>query len=598
MAQRHPLDEKDVTHKYAARLQTLAQAWTRRWAASLEHSQKLMWLWASGYYDGGYSRWHLVNLMNRGVSAITSYMVEGNPRVLLEPLSPALSTFAYNLRLIVNFAIEQNNFAEEVLIPGATASMFGDAIARTFFEYDRSVSVDGEKIKVGTPRVAIIEPCDYIGDPSAKVRRDFAFDGDIYRLPTDYAKDLFAGKDKYGRQIADFINADCKLAQKYSAEEAAAPDFNYNRLSLDDYSTFIDIYNRREHTIDTIMPMGHTAIVLRSIPWDGPENGPYDVLGYRYLPNIPVSLPPAWDWYDMDVTMNVIAKAAREQAEAQKTVIGCEPAGKDAGKSVVNAKNMDVFTAKNLDKVKQFSFGGVTDANYSWLAWAEAEFQKSGTASSDILRGAGPSANTLGQDQLIYANASRIVNNFYTRFHQWETSILRKWVWAIFESPTSYFKVLNTLKIPGLGNWDYPVYFSSADKVGEFQDLVLKVIPYSTQRSSPEQKYQRLMSFMTQWLLPTMPLREGQGVTVDIEQADRLLADYAGMDEFPMWYRGVVPRQGPDVNFLMKRKGSGRDSAQMDDRMGSLEPSRQANLQQQQDRVGFAGEMTGGLDGQ
>lgn len=583
------LDEVNVKQKYASRLQTMADAWQKRWEGALQHSQRLMRLWASGYFDPGYTRWHLVNLMNRGVSAITSFLVEGDPRVMVEPLSPKLGVYAHNLQLIGNFAIEQNHFADEVLIPGATASMFGDAIARTFFEYDRAVSVNDERIKIGTPRVAIIEPCDYIGDPSAKRRVDFSIEGDVYRLPTAYAKDLFAGHDKFGNQTADYISGDCTLVSKFSAEEAVSPTFDYNKLSLDEYTTFIDAYNKREHTIDTILPMGHKAKVLRSIPWDGPEDGPYDVLGYRYLPNIPLSLPPAWDWYDIDVTMNLIAKAARQQAEGQKVVIGVEPIAKEAGQMVHDAKNMDIFTAKNLDKVKTFTFGGVAGENYSWLNWAEGEFAKSGTASSDAMGGRGPSAPTLGQEQMVMANATRIVNNFYNRFHAWETSVLRKWFWAIMENPATYFEVLNTVNIPGLGPFEYPVYFSQADKVGEFRDLMFKVVPYSSQRLSPEQKYARLMGIMTQWILPTAQLRQQQGASVDIEAVDRLLMDYGGMGATPNWYKGVIPNENPDVDFLMQTKGG--KTGQQDDRFGSSVESRTGNLRQQQSRVGYGGEI-------
>ncbi|MBW1728806.1 MAG: hypothetical protein JRJ62_14815, partial [Deltaproteobacteria bacterium] len=236
----HELDKKDVKHNRVVRYQTLAKSWEKKFEGPLHHSQKLQQLWISGYYNKNYSRWHLVNLMSRAVSAGVSYLAEGNPKVSIEPKAPKLRSFAYAMKLIVNFLIEKYNFAENVFIPGAVASYFGAAIARTFNEYDRCVSIDGERIKVGSPKVAIIEPCDYIGDPSVKVRADFAFEGDMYRLPTEYAKDLFARKDKYGKQVADYIEGDCNLTTKYSAEEITAKSgYDYNKLALEEYSTFI-----------------------------------------------------------------------------------------------------------------------------------------------------------------------------------------------------------------------------------------------------------------------------------------------------------------------------------------------------------------------
>ena len=583
----HPLDERNVKDSYPKRLQLLAKSWSKKYEGVYDHSQRCMSLWLSGYFNKGAARSHMLNYMDRGVSTVTSYLVTGNPEVLIESIAPNLRQYAYNMRLILNFAIEQNKFAEEVLIPGAVASMFGDCIARTFYEYDRVVSLDDETIKIGTPRVALIEPCDYIGDPSAKTRRDFAIEGDVYRLPTEYAKDLFSSKKYRGKSVAEEIKPDCKLVNKYSAEELSNKNFDFNKLADRDYTTFIDVCNIREGVIDTIMPMGQKAIILKTVEWDGPDRSPYDVLGYRYAPNIPVSIPPAWNWYEIDVNANIVALAARQQAESQKSVIIGEPVAKDAMKSILNAKNMDMILAKHADKIQKFDFGGVSADNYGWLQWVSNEFTQAGGGANDALAGRGPTSDTLGQEQIVQANANRVANNFYNRFHDWMTKVLRKWSWALMEDPGAYFEVLDTVNIPGVGSYEYPVYYSSADKAAEFNDLVFKIRAYSTQRKSPEQKYQELFQFATQWLLPTIPLREAQGASIDIEMMDKLLADYQGIDSLPQWYRGTIPKDGPEVDFVMSSK---KNPGQQNDSLGASGPSKTANMQGQQARVGFGGE--------
>ena len=571
-----------------ARLQTLANAWSKKFEGALEHSQRLLRLCASGYYDKGYSRWHLINLMKRGVSTVSSYLCEGNPRVLVESLVPKLKSYAYGRQIILNHLIEKNKFANEVFIPGAIQSMFGGAIARTFFEYDRIVSVENERIKIGVPKVAIIDPANYIGDSSAKIRSDFAFEGDTYRLPTEYAKDLFARKDKYGNEIADYITPDCKLVTKYSAEEIAAKEsFDFNKLALEEYTTFQDIFLKKEKTIITIMPMGKKAIIINEVDWKGPGS-PYDYLGYFFPPGIPIPIPPAWDWYDLDVTMNIMGKAAREQAESQKNVIIADPAAKEEAKTILNAKNMEVISSKNPELVKTLQLGGVNPDNYSWLNWAESEFSKSGTA-PEVLRGAGAEAPTLGQEQLIFSNAARIVNNFHTRFSEWMTSILNKWSWAVGNAPNTYVEVLDTLKIPGVGDYEYPIVFTKGDKVADFESFVLKVVPYSTQRTSPEIMYQRLFQFLSAWIIPTMELRREQGTTIDFSVVDRVLADYGGFENFPSWYKSLIPQEQIDIDAVPKSKDN-KSPGQQDDRFGSTMPSRLANMYQQQGRAGYGGE--------
>jgi len=383
---------------------------------------------------------------------------------------------------------------------------------------------------------------------------------------------------------------------KYSAEEITSKDeYDYNKLALEEFSTFIDIYNRKEKTIETIMPMGHKAITLRTI--DSPSN-PYDYLGYRYPANCPIPIPPAWDIYDLDENMNIVAKSAREQAEAQKDIIAAEPTGKKAAEATKRAKNMDIMTVKGMDGVKQFKFGGVSAESLAWMQWAEGEFQKEGATTSDIFRGAGPTSKTLGQDQMVFSNAARMVNGYYLRFHNWMTSILRKWTNMVMDDPTAYVEVLDTMKVPGLGDYEYPVYFSKADKVADFSQLILDVVPYSTQRMSPEIRYQRLLQLMNTWILPTMQIRRAQGADIDLQMVDQLLADYGGFDSFPQWYKSVLPSDNPDVDYLMKTGEGKKNKGQMSDQLGATLPSRLANSEGFDLRQGVGAERITNTGGQ
>lgn len=572
--------EQDLKKNFVARLQELAGMWQKKWSAVMEHRQTLLKLWASGYYDRGYQREHLINLVDRGVSTIVPYFIEGDPRIMVEPLAPKLRPYAHSRQLAINFLIEKNNFADRVFIPAATNSLFGSAIARTFYVYDRCVSLNDEKIKRGTPTVIIIDDSDYIGDPSCKREADFAFEGDIYRLPTDYAKDLFAGKDESGNEIADYISPDCELITKFSPEEISATgSIDFNQLALKEYTTFIDVYLRDENTIITIMPEGRKAKVLKEIDWKGPSGGPYDKLGYKYFPDTPIPIAPAWSWHDLDVSINILARTAREQAESQKTVITAEPAAKDAAEQIVNAKNLDVILAKNTELVKAIQVGGVNPENYNWINWAELQFTKSGT-NPDVLGGRQAQAPTLGQEQMVFANASRVINSWYNKFQGFMTSVLRKWAWMVDTDPSTYVEILEELKLPGIGTHEIPVIYSKPDKVGDFYDFVYKIIPYSTQRTSPELRYQKLMQFLGSWVLPTAQLAAAQGAQIDIPLVTRIMADYLGETTFPQWYRSMTPTGAENIDFTMQpSKNKKGGYGQMPDNFGATQPSREANAQ-------------------
>ena len=381
MNKTHPIFQKDIKKAFVTRLQWTVRLWKRKNREILKKQEKLLRLWASGFFDGKYSREHLINLIDRGVFTIVPYLVEGNPRVQVETLIANMKPWAHTTQLALNFLIEKMELADKVFIPVAINSMFGAGITRTFTEYDRIITFGDEIIKSGVPAIKVIHDSEYIGDPIAKRRDDFILEGDIYKLPTAYAKDLFAKKDKFGNQIADYIFPDCRLATSFSPEKISNPDFNFNinKYNIRDYTTFIDIYLYDENVTVTIMPEGKKPKILREVEEDGPKESPYDYLGYKFFPDTSVPIPPAWFWHDLDVSTNIVANTAREQAESQKDLIFAEPENKKLLKEVSNAKNMDVLIIKNAkDGVQKVSVGGMNTEALPYLQMLEIAFNKSG----------------------------------------------------------------------------------------------------------------------------------------------------------------------------------------------------------------------------
>ena len=577
---------------FEVRVQRLTKAWQKRQEEPLKKRQKLLALWASGFFDSGYSRSHLINLIDRGVFTIVPYLVEGNPKVLVETKIANCRPWAFTTQLALNFILDEINFAERTLIPAAINSMFGAGITRTFTEYDRVINLDDNAIKYGKNVIRVIDDADYIGDVAAKTRDDFIIEGDIYKLPTDYAKDLYS-------EYADDISSDCKLTSDYHPDKIANGEWDINRLSLREYTSFIDLYLYDEGITITIMPYGRAAKILHTVEEDGPGGSPYDFLGYKFFPGTTYPIPPAWAWHDLDVTMNVLAKTAREQAESQKDIIAVTPQNKEFGKKIVTAKNLDVLESDSpKENIVKLSFGGVNPENYNWMNFAEQAFTKTG-ASSDVLAGRGSQSPTLGQEQMVFQNASRIVNNMHTRFQGFMTSIINKLAYKVLQDPSEYIPLIH--HIPGVG--DLPKVFSSADRVEDFYSFVFKVMPYSTQRTSPEVMAQKLMGFMTQWVLPTYQFAAAQGAELDVPTVTRILSDYMGFENFNQFYKTAIPHELSGVGYMMQpmgqeqrpkgpNVGSKKSPGQQNDTFGSSPQSRTANMNQQQKRTTSTGGQT------
>ncbi len=565
MAKQKQLAEKNVRMRFPVRLQRIAKAWQSLTEAPLNNRVRILKSWASGYFDKGAGSTHLVNLIDRGICTLTPFLVEGNPKVLVESEIGNLRSWAYITRLAMNFFINKIKLAENVLIPAAQNSMYGAGIVRTSFVHNRGYQNDETEIRLGIPSVDVIDDSNYIGDPSASCIKDFLIEGDIYRLPTDYAKDFFPSK------YADYIKPDCKLRYDHSPTDIAKKNFDRNIFSLRDFTTFIDLYLYDEDIVVTIMPEGKKAIILNTIDWGDVPGSPYDKLGYKYFPEMPIPIPPAWAWYDQDTELNFLLQKMKEQAASQKDVLAYEGSAKEDAKRVAAISTQGTAQVDDVQALKALSFGGVNPQNYQWANFIESHFATE-ISNLYMLGGKEAQSPTLGQEQMLMANALRYVSSMSTKFHNFMESVVRKLAWHFWTDPTVYVPVIREL--PGIDN--FPAVFSRAEQVGDFYDFVFKVIPYSAQRETPNVKFQKMLQFLTQWILPTLPVAAQQGVTVDFNMATKVLSDYFGIDTLNQWYRSLYPNELQNVGYKMlptPAKGAG-------DRFGASYGSRMANLNQ------------------
>ena len=564
---KYPIKEKNVKMNFVRRCQMLAYAWQELAKTTTKKSDKMWNLWDSGFHQPGYGREHTMNLLDRGMSAIVPFLVDGDPRINVSTKIPSHRPWAKTTELAMQYYVEKLKLAEDVLIPLVTNSLISAGVTRTHLVHTANYYGDDDTYKLSRPQVDVIDYADYIGDPSAKRRRDFSMEGHTYTMPTDYARDFF--NKSWIQPSTTATNSAVQSRDLFKS------NFDKNVLTLRDQTTFHDLYLFEENSIITILPMGGKQKIVREVEWDGPEGGPYDVLSYKHMPKNPVPIPPAWSWHDMDVSMNLLIDKMKEQAESQKDVLAYEDRAEEDVQRIIGTPGTGTVRVNNLDAIKPISFNGVNENNYQWVTYIEDQFNKQG-ANPEVLGGRGSSSGTLGQEQMVFANAARIVGTMHSRFLAVAQSIMKKLAWAFWTNPTSYVPVLK--EIPGVGQ--LPVVFSDQKKVGDFYDFAFDISPFSMQREIPDVKYQKMMQFMTQWVLPTMQLSAQQGAQLDIVTATDMLGSYAGLDNMEHWYKMAVPMSPlAQVNYTMQPGAKGQGN-------GAFGGGQQANMMQQQSRAG------------
>ena len=581
------MDTKDATPavSFPKRLRRATDAWDRIQKVPLAHRSTMLSRWASNFFELGaeYSTPHTMNLIDRAISILVPYLAMSNPGVIVNTKFPEHKHLAYTTQLALQHWLQEFRFANNCIRPAVLHSMFGMGITKTGIMKEWEIEIKGLRHDVGQTYSDVVDETNLIMDPSARTVDEAHFMGDRYMMPTDLAKEFFDSKH------ADHIKSSYQLYGSGSPDEIShnGRQNDTSRL-LKEYTRFRDYYIPDEQVIITLTDDDGYNRIINEVEWDGPESGPYDFLGYKWFLEHSYPIPPAWGWLDMDVIMNIIINKLRAQAESEKTVLAYESQAGDDAERIANAGDRQTVRVDNIESLKPIEFSGINPEMYNWLQYIEGQYSLQGQNLYTI-GGRNSQAGTLGQEQMLMANASKSLDDMIDSVHNFVESILRKHAWYMWTDPLIDIPVIK--RVPGYGN--ISERFVSPDLDGDFYDYTFSVKPYSMQRMSPDVDFQRTLQFLSQWVLPTSQLAAQQGAMLNVPEATKDLAQKFQIENIDHWYDQAAP-QNAGMNPYSPDAGS--KNGQQDGRTGMMgAASRNTNLQQQQSAAGGQSSTVGNV---
>ena len=569
------LNQKDVRKGFTQRVREAARIWTRADEPRLAKRNRMVSSWVSGYCKSGTNaKAHTMNLMDRAIGILVPYLSMSDPNVHCEARIPKLKPWAYTTQLAMNHLLKEIKFSKTVLRPSIFNSMFGSGIVKTGIMKEWESSIYGNNLDIGQPYAAAVDDEDYIGDVSANTREEFEMEGNYYVMPTQLAKEFF------GARHADSITPSFKLFGDNSIKDVVrttTQGSDYHTLRY--WTKFMDVYLPDEGITLTLLADGNYYRILKTTVFDGPGDGPYDLLGYKYAMKQPMPIPPAWGWIDMDTALNVLINKMRVQAEAQKNILVYAAEAQEDADRMAATINNGTCKVNNLDAVKAIELGGTNPENYEWVSYIEQQFSIQG-GNLYQLGGRGTQAETLGQEQMLMTNASRIVDDMVNSVYDFTQSVMKKFAWYIWNDPMIQIPTIK--RIEGAGSVE--VIFDKYAREGDFYDFNFKIQPYSMQRFNPSIQSQKLMQFLAGWVLPVLPMAAQQGVKLNIDAATTKIAEYLQLDIQDIW-QAATPMGGNDMGPYQPSQGQvsqkqSKMTSQGDDRFGSSGASRMGNFQQ------------------
>lgn len=576
------LNEKNVKANFPRRLVIGSKTWTKEIAGpALANRILMLRALESGYFtknakDTSIDKSHPVNLLDRGLSILLPYLVMSNPRLLITSKKQEYRPFAKTTELAFNHLIEEIKFARNSLRPVVRDAMFGLGIMKTGLAKSHDIEIFGHRHAVGQVYSDPVDLVDYIGDPSATSFEGFEFEGNYYRMAVEAAKEMYY-------KHADIMIPSYTLhgaESQYDPQKIAKGGMESGQYSaLREYVQLADFWIPDENIIITIEPK--SATIVETIDAETPEGGPYDKLYFKDFPGSSLPVPPMWYWMDLDATLNVIVNKMRRQAEAQKTNLIYEGDAADDAERLANAPDLKSIKVSNADGVKAIEWKGIDPQHYPWIQYLEAQFSAQGN-NLYLLGGQGTGAETLGQDQLQFANASKSVDDMTGMTYEHTKSVSKKMVWYFWSDPL--ISVPRIKRIEGFG--DVPVIFDRAARDGEFWDYEFNIEPYSLQRLSAMVEFQRTMSLITQWVLPSAQIAAQQGAAINVPKATQHLGKMAGLRGIDDWYETAVPNAETQLNPYTPTQGKVKNKDVQDGRTGINPASSIANSRQKTERDG------------
>jgi len=185
----------------------------------------------------------------------------------------------------------------------------------------------------------------------------------------------------------------------------------------------------------------------------------------------------------------------------------------------------------DVDRIREITFGGADERGYEHLALLRQYFSEI-AGNTDILGGLAAESPTLGQDQMLWTNASIRVDDMRQQVHAFTRRIVEKLAWYLWTDP-----LIDLPLVKRTGGVQREVTFSAETREGDFLDYNFDIEPYSLRPDSPSAQYRRLMAWLTNVVLPTAPLGADGGARLDVPHLVELAARKLDIDQADELYR-------------------------------------------------------------
>lgn len=493
------------------------------------------------YSEGGTDQKVPVNLIHKYVQVMSRSLVPNCPRVMLSTKRKESQPAVAAMQEWVNQQLVATG-ADKKLERWVTDALFSLGIMKVALGTPADAALTGYRERAGTPFMEVVDLDDFVFDVGAKTFEQATFIGHRYRVPLAVAEKL----SYFDREARDSLAAaaapdDYRINQE-GDDRIGVVGTGWQGGEVRDFEQMVDlweIYIPRLKRVCTFASNhggvpDQDADPLRVQEWVGPDCGPYHFLSFMNVPGNAMPSAPMHHLIDLHEFINHGYRKLVNQMQRQKEVLPVRNGQMDDAKNLVQANDGEAFGCDN-EQPRPVSYGGPNQVNANFTVHLQDVFNKQ-AGNLDLLAGSGTQSKTVGQDKLLTASANSTVQDMQATTTRGAAAVLESWCWYWWYHPEQVMK--STRSVAGLpdisvernlypGNYQGPpAQATPLKREGRFEDLNVRVDPYSMQYRSPGDRLQFLFT-MFEKFAPMMGLLNQQGIFMDIQFLIKKIAEYA-----------------------------------------------------------------------
>ena len=522
------------------------------------------------------------NLIEQMHTVLLTQLASSNPRALVTTEEMHLKGEAVSREYAINKEIRRMNLAKfgrgvvsDTLFGGMGIGKIGIA------EYGRFRLNNVERV-LTRPYAARVSLDNWVHDMAAPCWPDVEFMGDMYAVPRKeaLASDLY----DQGRLRKAISEAEWQTTDEYGIEktQAITRDETHDAVT-DQYSpniNLVDLWFPHEGKLCTFLGTQNRDVdwiicgePVREVFWEGPPNGMYRFLGFKEVPDNTMCKSAIGDIRDLHDALNGILRKVIRQSLNAKGIYAYSGASADDAQRIQRARDMDMIRLDRGNEAGQFlRFDSMNPQHMGLVSWFGQQANEIG-GNFALLSGAGPAAETYGQDRLLHNSASQLVEAMQEHVELFMRDVMEDIAFYLFDDPELDMKIRK--EIPKT-DMEIETRMTQKSLQGNFHDFQFEIEPYSMKPRSPQERLAGMnQMFQMSMQFAQMGMLDQAGMTINAQGFLDTMARYLNI--VPEWKDMMVASEEPlNVQDKSSNRMMGDGKHSVYERTNKTVPSREA----------------------